>query len=202
MKLHYKDREIIFKLLHTRSKSHIAKRYGCTLATVTNYCKWYLRDMAPPGKCKPYKGHLVYDDGRIWNTFGMCWKKHTVRGGYHETTIGRKVWKISRLVLTVFDRPAKKGEVARHYRDPDRSNNNLDNLRWGTPKQNNKDTARHGNQRRLGAKRRLNEKHVRILRKRYYAGEVSIVNRYSKRYGVSRVLIYMAIKRQTWKNVK
>lgn len=49
---------------------------------------------------------------------------------------------VHRLVLMAFDRLPEPGEVARHL-DGDPTNNHLDNLAWGTHKQNWEDRRRH-----------------------------------------------------------
>lgn len=51
--------------------------------------------------------------------------------------------RVSTLVLTAFSREAKQGEVCRHM-DGNPLNNHLDNLSWGTCKDNTDDCIRHG----------------------------------------------------------
>ena len=48
-----------------------------------------------------------------------------------------------RIVMEAFVGPRPEGMECCHY-DGDRLNNRLDNLRWDTPKNNHKDTVRHG----------------------------------------------------------
>lgn len=55
----------------------------------------------------------------------------------------QKGFGVARLILTVFVRPPRPGEIARHYHDPDPWNLNLWNLRWGTTQENKNDCARH-----------------------------------------------------------
>lgn len=58
------------------------------------------------------------------------------------------------LVLITFIGPRPKGKQVCHYPDRNPSNNNLGNLRWGTPKQNYSDAVKHGTRR----KRKLSDK--------------------------------------------
>lgn len=51
---------------------------------------------------------------------------------------------VHRLVLEAFIGPRPKGMVCRHFPDRDTRNNRLDNLRWGTPEENQADKIVHG----------------------------------------------------------
>lgn len=67
-------------------------------------------------------------------------KQRTGSTGYKEVTIRNtegilKRQKVHRLVLITFVGPPKDGQVAMHL-DNNRTNNCLDNLRWGTQKEN------------------------------------------------------------------
>lgn len=53
------------------------------------------------------------------------------------------IW-VHRAVLEAFVGPAPEGTLCRHL-NGDPSNNRLDNLRWGTPKENSADRIAHGN---------------------------------------------------------
>jgi hypothetical protein len=51
---------------------------------------------------------------------------------------------VHRLVLEAFVGPCPEGMQARHYPDPDPTNNRLANLSWDTPSQDNYDRVEHG----------------------------------------------------------
>lgn len=53
---------------------------------------------------------------------------------------------IHRLVLEAFVGPCPDGMEALHS-DGNKTNNNVDNLRWGTPSENNRDIVKHGRHR-------------------------------------------------------
>jgi len=59
----------------------------------------------------------------------------------HGKAIGRLV---HRLVLETFVGPCPPGMECRHFPDDDKRNNRLDNLQWGTPKENAQDKIIHG----------------------------------------------------------
>lgn len=50
---------------------------------------------------------------------------------------------IHKIVLETFVGPCPDGKQARHFPDRNRSNNNLNNLSWATPKENQKDRVAH-----------------------------------------------------------
>ena len=78
------------------------------------------------------------------------------------------------LVLEVFDRKALPDEECRHL-DGNRQNNHINNLKWGTHKENGKDMIRHGRSnkgsRNLGSK--LKEGEVLLIKKILKANIVS-----------------------------
>lgn len=70
-------------------------------------------------------------------------------GGYRTVALfgsdgAKRFFRIHRLLLTVFVRPPKSGEVGRHLNDQ-RLDNRLENLAWGTPSENSLDCIRNGN---------------------------------------------------------
>lgn len=69
------------------------------------------------------------------------------KDGYCRVSLSKKGKKSSyrthRLVLETFVGPCPKGHETRH-KDGDPANNRLDNLCWGTPKENAKDRGDHG----------------------------------------------------------
>jgi hypothetical protein len=68
---------------------------------------------------------------------------HNRGNGYLSVTIEGRQYSLHRLMLETFVRPPKAREVGRHLND-DRSDNRLENLAWGTYKDNADDRARNG----------------------------------------------------------
>ena len=78
-----------------------------------------------------------------------------------------KTFGVHQLVLTTFVGPCPKGKQCRHM-DGDATNNNLWNLKWGTPKQNRADAIKHGTawlngNRSIKWKRKHARKFMRLL---------------------------------------
>ena len=105
-----------------------------------------------------YPGYRITSSGKVescWTRRGrLCllgdvWHplKPIRRQGYPTVNLardGRKsARRIHRLVLEAFIGPCPPGMVACHN-DGNRSNSDLANLRWDTPKANSDDTLRHG----------------------------------------------------------
>ena len=74
-------------------------------------------------------------------------KKPTVRSGRHEVLLWkggeRKLVRTYRLVLEAFRGPCPPDHEACHW-DDDPANNRLENLRWGTASENQRDRVRNG----------------------------------------------------------
>lgn len=96
--------------------------------------------------------HLISREGAVKslprNTSpGRILTNHVDIYGYSYVSIsshGRvKAEKVHQLLLSTFDRPPLPGEVARHL-DGNPQNNSLENLAWGTQKDNEDDKKRHG----------------------------------------------------------
>jgi hypothetical protein len=78
-----------------------------------------------------------------------------------------------KLILETFVGRCPPGMECRHFPDPSKLNNRLDNISWGTRLANNHDMDVHGT-RALGEKApwsKLTEDNVRAIRKRKVAGE-------------------------------
>lgn len=142
-----------------------------------------------PIECAP--GYDVSEDGRIrcWRPRNRMasapesprdvrtWKNHrgyemvTLHRGSRRDTVHRCV---HQLVLEAFVGLREDGQEVRHL-NGNRSDNRLENLAWGTKKENAADRVRHGTN-GIGERNpfaRLTEADVREIRRRALAGEVS-----------------------------
>ena len=101
---------------------------------------------------------------------------------------------IHTLVAEAFIGPRPKGLVIRHL-DGDKTNNKIDNLAYGTHKENIADAIKHGTH--FGHNRRvLTDDQVRLVRSRQ---EPLLV--LAKRFGVSRHTLYDCVNRITYQNI-
>lgn len=106
--------------------------------------------------------------------------------------------KVHLLVLRLFRGPAPEGMQARHL-DGNKDNNRLDNLEWGTPKENNQDKIRHGTV-PAGENHglaKLTWKGVREIRELYRTG--TSISALSRRFRVYRNAIRQVVLGKTWK---
>ena len=106
-------------------------------------------------KIPNFPGYFVTEDGQVWsnprkdgpNTKGCFLRLRTDKDGYKICTFSkagkRFDKKVHRLVLKTFTGPCPSGRQCRHL-DNNPANNNLNNLRWGTPKENAIDRDEHG----------------------------------------------------------
>lgn len=119
-----------------------------------------------------YKRHYISSDGKPYSKRNgrLRLLKTQQNRGYLYTAFsenGKTVYpKVHRLVLLAFVGKPKKGQITRHL-DGNKTNNNIDNLVWGTFKENMGDKIRHGtlaNGEKSGVAK-LNELQVRIIRR-------------------------------------
>ncbi len=127
--------------------------------------------------------------------------------GYMRVSLSRdgevKSHAVHRLVLSAFCGPEPFEGAQAAHNNGDRGFNHLTNLRWATPKENQKDVDRHGNRCRgedvHGAV--LTEKSVKEIKQRLVSGG----ERYpqiAKDFGVSVSTIALIKQGKTWKHVK
>jgi len=112
----------------------------------------------------------------------------------------RRRFYIHQLVLKTFISDAPDGFVACHN-DGNCRNNNIDNLRWDTQKNNLADTIKHGT-RIQGEKHKLsklNEIQVRLIKENANHGDTQ--QKIADDFGVSRRLIGMILSGKRWKHV-
>lgn len=114
-----------------------------------------------------FPGYCFGDDGVVWTqgNFGPRstrrlspakeWKKKKpdkIRGRHFVRLVSRdgvsRKYPVSALILEAFVGPCPKGMESCHFPDPCLDNNRLDNLRWGTKKENARHRIIHGNQAR------------------------------------------------------
>lgn len=109
-----------------------------------------------------FTGYAAGSDGSIWSCrtrgnhkkkgiIGTTWRKMSPCrvSGYPAMAIQRDDGKevtmhVHRLVLLAFVGPPPEGMVCRHFPDGSRANCRLDNLQWGTWKENSNDRIAHG----------------------------------------------------------
>jgi hypothetical protein len=95
-----------------------------------------------------YEGlYQVSDQGRVRNAAGRQLALCNVSGGYKAVSLGRNNSKtVHRLVAAAFLEPAPEGARLVLHGDGNRTNNRVDNLRYGSYLDNARDAQKHGTQ--------------------------------------------------------
>ncbi len=162
-----------------------------------------------------FPNYMIGSDGSVWSnqrTRGLPWRKlspGTDTDGYKHVVLRRDnkshLRKVHQLVLESFVGPRPDGMVCRHFPDRTRSNNDLDNLSWGTPKQNTADMIIQGTavpkpKGEACSWSKLTADDVREIREAYATGNIS-QRELGERKGVSQTVIGDAIRGTSWGHV-
>lgn len=111
---------------------------------------------------------------------------------------------IHTLVLLTFVGPKPEGYVTRHFPDRDRTNNKLENLSWGTSKENAADAIKHGTVHRAiginNASAKLNNEDVIEIKRLLKLGETQSV--IAKKFKISEYIISRIKLGKNWKHIK
>jgi hypothetical protein len=120
--------------------------------------------------------------------------------GYPQLRIHSKTRKVHHLVLNAFVAPRSPGQEYRHLNGV-RTDNRVQNLAWGTGKENTADQVRHGTFAR-GA-RNGNAKLTRgdIFAIKWLRRRGESQEKIAKRFGVSQVNIGYIVRGEHWKHV-
>ena len=129
---------------------------------------------------------------------GVILKPHLENRGYLTVSLGR--WNpkgIHRLVLSAFVEPCPKGMECRHLNGT-RTDNRLENLCWGTRKENQTDRIKHGTTSRgeRNGMSKLTGAEVLEIRKKRESGISAMV--LAEQYGVSAGHIRKIISKIVW----
>ena len=156
--------------------------------------------------------YRVGDDGSVWSCrtrggrFVDWFKMRPVpTPPYGRLVIGlrrdRKLFRpyLSRIVLTVFVGPCPDGLEGCHN-DGDLKNNALTNLRWDTPKSNQRDRERHGRTSRgaRNGRAKLTEDTVQEIRRLYLEGGADQYQ-LADRFGVGQSTIGRIVRGEHWR---
>lgn len=163
-------------------------------------------------KIREPKGYTVDIDGNVYSLkhrWGrrkkpLLLSQNTDRDGYKRVELynsgKKKQYLVHRLVLVAFVGACPKGKICRHL-DGNPANNKLDNIKWGTYKENEADKAEHGT-RLLGQNlpwTKLTERCVIRIRALVLAGIQK--NHIAELFGVTPTTIGDITKRRSWKYV-
>lgn len=113
-----------------------------------------------------------------------------------------KTVKVSKLVMMCFGPPKPFDKACIAHRNGNSLDDHIDNLKWATYTENNRDRVAHGTMPR-GSKQstaKLTEENVREIRSKE---NLTIRNyQFARRFGVTQTLIHRVRTRQAWKHVE
>lgn len=164
-----------------------------------------------------FPDYAITRDGRIWSKphttshghkrKGRWLKLHIIVSGYvHiDLRLNKKnyIKMVHRLVLETYVGPCPSNMEARHLNGI-RGDNRLDNLCWGTPRENWNDRRKHGNvnspKGEANGQAKLKEKQVREIYAIYHN---KIYNQYSlaEMFGVSVMTICRIVNKKSWRHL-
>ena len=150
--------------------------------------------------------YLVYSDGRIWNVNSGRFVAQS-QDAYVQAHLGSppRTYKVHTIVLTAFKGPPVAGRECRHL-DGNPRNNCLNNLKWGTRKENHADKKLHGTDQQ-GSKHhlaKLTEELVLKLRKdvlKWPGTKKEFDLKWGRKLGVSSACVFKARCGQSWSHV-
>jgi hypothetical protein len=151
--------------------------------------------------------YYVYETGEIWSCARIKFMRLPETKGAGIYAPGKQ--RMGRLMLTLFVRPPKEGEIARH-RDGDELNNHISNLRWGTRQDNVNDQVVTGSAKRgkRASNARITEPEAQGLLDEWYktSFDYASKNEYAKakgaELGITSTSVYNLINGDTWKHLK
>ena len=164
-----------------------------------------------------YSRYRIGSDGSVWfrrtklcptcQAHVLVWKKKKTQliSGYESTLLSAggkyKLFSIHRLVLEAFIGSCPDGMECRHLNGV-RTDNNVDNLAWGTPRENAADRESHGNTARgeRASKSKLLPPQVLWARKqcqRYGRSYAEV----ARELGVTPTAVRMLVLRKSWSHI-
>ena len=99
------------------------------------------------GRVKSVARTITTSSGRPYSVRGRILKQYQNKDGYWMVSLRMNgkwgAFRVHRMMLTCFVRPPVDGEVTRHL-NGNPADNRLDNLTWGTQRENMRDRVTHG----------------------------------------------------------
>ena len=157
------------------------------------------------GRVKSVARTIQRSDGTHDRIKSRLLRPWSIRSGHLNVTLyrsgKRKNRLIHQLVMEAFVGPRPKGMEVRHFPDRDPTNNRLDNLQYGTRKENTADQTIHGtrpdNRGEKSGMAKLTEEKVREIRQ-LCTKKSQTLAKIGKMFGVTGATIGHIRSRKTW----
>lgn len=157
---------------------------------------------------KDYPDYLISSIGEVWSRKRKKYLKWCLNhDGYRQVILycenGKaKTCTIHRLVLKTFVGMPLNNQESRHINGI-RTDNSLENLCWGTKKENAADRTRHGTTSKgeNHGRAKLTEADVQDIR-RYYASGCYSQYELAKIFNINQVHVGRIVRHKTWKHIK
>lgn len=167
--------------------------------------EWLL--VSNSGRVRTLTRTVLRKNGRKYRVQGRFLKIHRTKSGHSAMIACRHdYFYVGRLVLLAFVGPCPEGMECCHN-DGNPMNNRLDNLRWDTHVNNERDKKRHGTDQfhknargSKNGKSKMTEDDVRDIRKMYQKGRYGL-RKLARRYSVSTECIRSIVLEKTWRHV-
>lgn len=158
-----------------------------------------------------YAEYRAGTDGTVWTKKRSTkWKElraSKCKDGHLRVTLfanaQRHQFFVHQLVLRAFVGPPGSGEQCRHFFEPDPANNKLENLRYGSSKQNKHDSIRHDTWGRGDRNGRalITDEHAREIHRLYLTGAYT-QDQLAAMFNVRRHVVEGLLWGSTWKHLK
>lgn len=162
-----------------------------------------------------FPGYWITDEAKVYSTreestgriVPWKWKEMaiTIDGGYRTVGLcrGKKQYhrRVARMMLESFKgMPKKKGEHCRHL-DGNPLNDTLENLAWGSCKDNMQDKVRHGRSSKGSKHHKTHMTEADVIRMRWAWMKGVSQLELAEIYGVTRRNVNSIIRRKTWTHI-
>ena len=161
--------------------------------------------------------YRVGDDGSVWSLKKTnssrrdSWHRMrptAVKGGHLRVFIKPRSYFVQRLVLMAFVGLAPAGQQCRHFPDQNPTNNRVENLRWGTVLENQRDRIVNGTVNRGSRHGRAKQTETKVVKIREMYEHLTssgstygAVQRIAETFNMSNGGVQHIIKRRSWKHI-
>lgn len=155
-----------------------------------------------------FSNYLISNAGLIYSVKRCLWlHPYKDSHGYYQVSLfkgNKRTDKlIHHLVLEMYGKPRQEGQVTRHL-NGNKTDNRIENLAWGTYKENSDDMTKHGQvpnrKGELNGRAKLTEMEVKLIRWLRSQQKQSLWS-LARKFDMSLYAIWAIVQRRTWKHI-